>query len=543
MSQSDEIVEFSRGGMRISLYKSPNLIAVRMKDNSVPENLPGRLQRDLQLPSHVRYLKRYPGQRIGIFHVAGSDRDRVMSQLRSPQAQEQIQYVSHVFQRFAHQDLPGSEIALDNKLFIEFYESPKRETIRSIEKTYDLRAIWRFPEDPRGLIFELTEQAQRNPIKISESLQKDKFLRHVEPCLIEAKEGKAIPNDPGFPQQWHLLNTGQGEGNPGADCNVVSAWDYTWGSPEITVAVIDDGFDLLHPDFEGEGKIVFPYDATERDEDPNPSNFRENHGTACAGVALAARGKGITVGLAPDCRFMPIRNAGRLGDYDEALAFYHAFRHQADIISCSWGPFDAYENREWPLPSMTRFVMDICVDRGRDGRGIPIIFAAGNGNESLELDGYANYEKVIAVAASTNEDKKAVYSDYGAKVWVCAPSSGGSLSVFTTDRVGAQGYNYQSDYTDNFGGTSASAPMVAGIIGLMLSVNPELNVAQIREILRETAVKINVDDPQEYTDTWQNPYSDAYNENGHSLVYGWGRVDAGAAVAKAWQMKHPQPLI
>ncbi len=71
----------------------------------------------------------------------------------------------------------------------------------------------------------------------------------------------------------------------------------------------------------------------------------------------------------------------------------------------------------------------------------------------------------------------------------------------------------------------------------MLSANSDLTVDQIKTILRDTAVKINKDNPRNYQDHWGNQYSDRYNDGGHSLVYGMGRVDAGAAVAKAFDLK------
>lgn len=529
-----ETVTFNRGGQEVSLYKSPNLIAVRLKDGTVVENLVGRMSRDLHFPTTVRFIKRYPGQRVGIFHVPTTERDDVMNKLRSQG--DMVQYCSHVLQRSQDDDFPDSEIGLDNKIFIEFETPPTRQEVQAVEKAHGLRAIWRFPEDNRAVVLELTEAANENPIKITKTLLAEKQGRTVEPCLIEAKTAKALPNDPGFRKQWHLLNTGQGGGVSGADCNAIEAWDYTWGDPKITIAVIDDGFDLDHPDFRERGKVRYPYDATEHDTNPSPAAMSEKHGTACAGIAVAARGRGISVGVAPDCRFMPIRHAGRIGDYDEAMAFYHAYRHGADVISCSWGPPDAYKNEFWPMSRLTQYVIDMCVTRGRRGKGIPIFFAAGNGNEPLELDGYANYHNVIAVAACTNQDAKAWYSDYGANVWITASSSGGTLGIFTTDRVGPEGYSVDSDYTVDFGGTSAAAPLVAGIAALMLSINPNLTVDQLKDILKETAVKINHGANNMFTDHWKNTYTDRYDERGHSLVYGWGRIDAGAAVVAAKDM-------
>lgn len=530
-SKKRDKVTFYRGGVRVTLQKVADRFAVKLKSGEVLERLPDRLVQNATLPPSVRYLGRYPGQRTAIFWCPSSQRNEVMERLR--EQDDLIQYCSHVFRRSKDEAILTDEIGLDDKLFVKFTKPPDRENLKEIQEEYGLRAIWRFPEKPKGVVFELTQAATQNPLKISNDLRKLKICKEAEPCLIDVKSARMLPNDPGFDSQWHLLNTGQGGGLPGADCNAVEAWDYTWGDPDIVVALIDDGFDLAHPDFSAQGKVVAPYDASQRDTDPSPAEFNDNHGTSCAGVAVASRGGGLTVGIAPDCRLMPIRHAGKLGDFEEALAFYHAYINSADVISCSWGARDAYLNEVWPMPSLTQYVVDICVTGGRNGRGIPIFFAAGNGDEPLELDGYANHPDVIAVAACTNEDEKAWYSDYGENVWITAPSDGGTLGVTTTDRTGSAGYSLHSDYTESFGGTSSAAPLVAGVAALMLSKNPDLTVADVKEILKNTAVKIRQGNPQDREDSWGNTYNDAYNGDGHSIVYGWGRVDAGAAVRAA----------
>jgi len=526
-------VTFMRGGQEVTLFEDPNLIAVRLQGGNVAERLTSRLHKqDTGVPASVRYVGRIPGRRVSLFYCPRDERDRVMDNLRANK--EAVRYCSHVLRRSDSDDCPGTDIGIDDRVFVEFKSRPTAANIASVEKAHGLRAIWSWPERPSGIVFELTRAAKVNPLKIARKLGRNRLCSTAEPCLIEHKVPRAIPMDPGFRKQWHLLNTGEYGGTPGADCNAPAAWDHTWGDASVTVAVIDDGFDLGHPDLSRHDKIVHPYDATEQDLDPSPASFGENHGTACAGVAIASRGgSGLVVGVAPDCRWMPIRHAGQIGDFEEALAFYHAYRHGADVISCSWGPPDAYLDEFWPMPSITRFVIDLCVERGRDGKGIPVLFAAGNGNEPLALDGYASYENVIAVAASTSEDEKAWYSDYGNNVWVCAPSNGGELGVVTTDRRGQQGYNAFSDYVEDFGGTSSSTPLVAGVVALMLSVNPNLTEHDIRDLLRRTARKIGGNPVYEYEDEWGTWYSDAYNQDGHSEVFGWGRVDAGAAVAEA----------
>lgn len=237
---------------------------------------------------------------------------------------------------------------------------------------------------------------------------------------------------------------------------------------------------------------------------------------------------------------MPLRMVSGLGSQDEADAFVWAAEHGADVISCSWGPVDG---RWWDpddprhhqvvaLPDSTRLAIDYAVTQGRNGKGCPITWAAGNGNEDVGNDGYASYEKVIAVAACNDGGRKSAYSDYGEAVWCCFPSSNGEPSltpgIWTTDRRGIEGYN-QGDatlgddaghYTNSFGGTSSSCPGVAGVIALALARNPELSWQEVKELLRGACDRIDEAEGD-------------YDEDGHSPHYGYGRVNAHAAVEAA----------
>jgi subtilisin family serine protease len=175
-----------------------------------------------------------------------------------------------------------------------------------------------------------------------------------------------------------------------------------------------------------------------------------------------------------------------------------------------------------------------CARNGRGGRGCVICFAAGNSNHDinnppLTLDGFAIHPDVIAVAASTSVDTKANYSSFGDEVSVCAPSSGaGGRGVLTADVRGQysyQGNQYFSGYAPSeftkynttylFGGTSSSCPLVAGICALMLSVDPSLTSIEVKQILETTARKIG--DPNSYV-------------NGHSIYFGYGCINAEAAI-------------
>jgi subtilisin family serine protease len=146
----------------------------------------------------------------------------------------------------------------------------------------------------------------------------------------------------------------------------------------------------------------------------------------------------------------------------------------------------------------------------------------------------------MAVSACNDAGKRCVYSDYGNNVWCAFPSSDfgytpfnhpGPLTagIYTTDRLGRAGYNSEGDYIDDFGGTSSSCPGVAGTAALILSANPELTWIQVREIIKETSDKIDRAGGQ-------------YDPKGHSIYYGYGRVNAEKAVKRALELKSKPPV-
>lgn len=362
---------------------------------------------------------------------------------------------------------------------------------------------------------------------------------YCHPELIQERRRKQI-----FPQQWHLKSATVNNVVVKAHANVEAAHAITRGAG-VTIAVIDDGVDIDHPEFGDAGKIVAPRDIGLRTNDPRPK-VGDNHGTACAGVACASGMDGAS-GVAPQSRLMPIRLAAGLGSIREAQAFRWAADNGADMISCSWGPEDGdwwnpndpSHAREWRLPASTRDAIDYAITNGRGGKGSVIFFAAGNGNESADLDGYASYEKVIAVAACNDRQKRSIYSDFGKAVWCSFPSNDFghppfnhpeplTPGIWTTDRLGNFGYNPGSPqlgdnagkYTNAFGGTSSACPGAAGVAALVLSVNPSLRWNEVKDILRRSCDRID-------------PQGGQYNIDGHSRFYGYGLLNAETAVKLA----------
>ncbi|MEH1839704.1 MAG: S8 family serine peptidase [Nostoc sp.] len=367
---------------------------------------------------------------------------------------------------------------------------------------------------------------------IAERLLNEESVELCHPELVRELRQRQV-----FPQQWHLKQTTINGQVINAHVNVEAAWKLSDGTGAI-IAIIDDGVDLEHEEFRSSGKIVAPRDVTRKTDNPRPGNDN-NHGTSCAGVACANGNFGAS-GVAPGAKLMPIRLASALGSQDEADAFVWAAQNGADVISCSWGPADGvwYEpndpahNQKVPLPDSTRLAMEFAINQGRNGKGCVILFAAGNGNESVDNDGYASYQKVIAVAACNDYGTRSAYSDFGKAVWCAFPSNNGDSSqtpgIWTSDRSGVLGYNsgnrnlgdVPGNYTNQFGGTSSACPGAAGIAALIIARNSNLRWDEVRDIIKRSCDRID-------------QAGGKYDANGRSPFYGYGRMNALKAVELA----------
>jgi subtilisin family serine protease len=420
-------------------------------------------------------------------------------------------------------------------IFIKFHDNIKSEICEKILAENKLKIKQR-PEYAKNIYFvSAPENTGLQIFDIAEMLLKRKEVELCHPELIRKRGYKRI-----HPKQWHLKATIFDNTRISAGINADKAHKLSLGS-NVIIALIDDGFEIDHPEFSKPGKVIYARDISSNSNDPRPRNSFNNHGTACAGVALASGIKAS--GVAPEAILMPVRLVSNLGSLAEAEAFKWAADHGADIISCSWGPEDGdWSDPDDPihnilidLPDSTRLAIDYAVANGRQGKGCIITFAAGNGNEDCKYDGYASYEKVMAVAACNDTGKRSIYSDFGNAVWCCFPSSDFGYppfnhpepltsGIYTTDRLGKYGYNTSDNYTDQFGGTSSSCPGVAGAAALILTANPDLTWIQVREIIKETSQKIDI-------------ARGDYNSDGHSRFYGYGRIDAEKAVTKTLAMK------
>lgn len=418
-------------------------------------------------------------------------------------------------------------------IYITFQEGVSEKEQEKALEEFHLEMVER--RSPSQILVKVTPNSP-NPIKVATALQQISLVSSAEPDLDTPLDtyNFAMPLDDLIPQEWHLQNNGLiPDANyrlkPGADAKVVDAWRRLGnsGSSNVIIALIDNGFDTSHPDLKG--KIVKPFDLWNQSSNLTEGDVRYTHGTPCASVALAAsNGMGI-VGAAPNARFMPV-NGTSFSNVTTEQMFDYCIKNGADIISCSWGTTDS----TFSLGSVKEAAIARAAREGRNGKGCVILFAVGNDDLDY-VNFYAAHPDVIGVGASTSKDEYASYSNRGRQVSVCAPSNGDWPIIAArawwdqgmTEYSGNQKFWYdgrsRGQNYKHFGGTSSSTPLVAGICALILSANPDLTAKEVKEILQQTADKIG------------NPAE--YDSNGHSLKYGYGRVNADKAVAEALRRK------
>ena len=326
-------------------------------------------------------------------------------------------------------------------------------------------------------------------------------------------------DDPIFGCQWHLNNTGQFEG-AGYDINVISAWATTMGEGVI-VAVIDDGVHAEHPDLRE--NVVAERNHDYHDHGVSHPNWR--HGTQVSGI-IAARDNNIGVrGVAPRASIYAYNLLAGFFNWDDEIIALGGNLTDTAVVNNSWGFPDRGKPRQ--PPTFWEDAIDTGLLEGNNGKGTTFIWAAGNGgylSDDSNLDGRANYYGVVAVCAVDYLDQHSLYSEPGANLWVCAPSTG-------VDYTPGIATTTHGRYTDSFPGTSAAAPSVTGVVALMHGANPDLTWRDVKLILAASARKNHASDSGWRTGAARYGSSGGNYQFNHN--YGFGVVDAGAAVALA----------
>ncbi|MDX1654927.1 MAG: S8 family serine peptidase, partial [Candidatus Competibacteraceae bacterium] len=283
-------------------------------------------------------------------------------------------------------------------------------------------------------------------------------------------EPVATANDPYYPNAWHLGTVG-----------VPQAWDRSTGSG-VSVAVLDTGVDASHPDLSGQ--LLLPgYNAVDQGSD---TADLQGHGTLVAGVVVAATNNGLGVAsVAHGARVRPVRVSNR----SDGMAY---ISHIARGIVWAIDNGARVINISYDVPGSSAISDAARYAVAHNG---VVVVAAGNSGTDL---GYADDPYIIAVSATDPYDNKTSWSSYGPYVDLSAPGAG----IYTTVQGGGYGASR---------GTSFDSPLTAAVVALIMARDPDLTPEQIEQLLEQTAVD--------------------QGSPGFDSLYGWGRVDAAAALA------------
>ena len=468
-------------------------------------------------PDDVRSVRGRGRQDLAVVH-AGRTRSENEEAMERLSRDDQIAYVAPLF-------LVNNEtICVPPEILVRVTDASQAESLRDLCETLGLIVSEQLDFTNCEYLLEVPATGPDAVFAAVEDIRQAACVEWAVPNIgfKPRPRGMVVPDDVYFSHQWHLCNTGQSGGAIGADIRAPEAWEITAGSPDIVVAVIDDGVDLDHPDLAD--NLVAGYDFYDDDSLPDAGTAYaiEAHGTACAGL-IAAQGNnaiGVT-GVAWQCRIMPVRifggEDGYITEHEIATAIRWAAVNGADVLSNSWGG-------ELMTDAVHSAVVDVTESGGlgRDGKGCVVVWAVADSGAEISPYDSAAFDEVIAVGATDHSDALWDYSAYGSELDLVAPSGetvtwGAKLDLWTTDVASHAGYSchnnrtyISSDYTDQMGGTSGACPVVAGVAALVLSVNPQLTGAQVRHVLECSALDLGT------------PGRDDY--------YGYGRIDARAAI-------------
>lgn len=314
-------------------------------------------------------------------------------------------------------------------------------------------------------------------------------------------------NDENFTQQWYLAKNDEFYKTHNINKNAhIHAGDYfgIYRGKDVKIAVIDNGLDVNHPDLKG--AISSTYNVRKENEDVS-HDYNENHGTLVTGI-IGARANEIDIfGIASESTISFFKYEYKLYADQATKIFKKVKELDPDIVNCSFG--GTYEVSE----EEKQIIKDLAKN-GRGGKGTIIVFSSGNRN--IMTSSEAAIPEVISVGATNKDNNRSSYSNCSPYLDILAPGGDGGLKILSLS-------------TDNTlakkDGTSFAAPIVSGVIAMMLEANPDLTRDEVEYILHTTADKIPA---QGY---------ESYDSKGFNRCYGYGKLNAKKAIEASLALK------
>ena len=329
--------------------------------------------------------------------------------------------------------------------------------------------------------------------KIIQQLQTDSSIESVEPDYV--LQLHAVPNDTNYSNQWNLLPTDQYAGSANAE----AAWDMEKGDPDLVIAILDTGV-LVHEDLDG--RFVDGYDMIANLSVANDGDYRDTdatdpgnwcggqnsnwHGTHVAGIIAASTDNAMGVsGINWNSKIQSVRVMGQCGGYTSDLVAGIRWAAGLPIIG---SPLNSTPAKVINISAGSKASCSASLQSAIDdavNAGVVVVASSGNDNQNASLYTPAGCNNVITVGAVTTNGARGSYSNYGNVVDISAPGGNSSTAILSTLNNGSTTPN--ADIYGNLWGTSMAAPHVTGAISLILSANPALTVAEVKDILQQTA--------------------------------------------------------
>lgn len=385
-------------------------------------------------------------------------------------------------------------IATSEYFYVKLKSEDDYQSLKNIAKEQLAEIIKEIEYMPNWYL--LKAPTSSNGLLMSNIFYETGKFENVDPAFMFNFKPTNCPAEPDFSKQWGL--------NKMDLCN---AWDITKGKSDVIVAVLDQGVDQNHKEF-ANNYSPLSYDIA---RGSSPSIVRGNHGTHVSGIIGANHNNIQIAGVAPQSTILSISHSLSISptiSSELATGIGYATTHGAAVINNSWGDQGGYVDELHS--SVLEDAINTAIESGRNGKGMVVVFAAGNYNIPI-VDYPASFSPDILVVGSTDStNKRSSFSSYGTCVDVVAPGT----DIWST---------LPNNQTGNMSGTSMAAPHVAGLAALIISVNPNLTGKEVVNTIEKTAQKIG---NYSYSTTSSRSNGTWNNEMGYGLCNAFAAVSA-----------------